>query len=59
MALDVLDASGDGSVNLEEFVAWFKGGCPLDLMKAAADADALEEAEAMVAAEVLSEVNVE
>lgn len=28
-AMDVLDADGNGSVNLEEFVTWFKGGCLL------------------------------
>ena len=29
LAIEVLDADGSGSVNLEEFVAWYKGGCPL------------------------------
>jgi hypothetical protein len=31
LAMAVLDADGDGRVSLEEFVAWWRGGCPLDL----------------------------
>jgi hypothetical protein len=27
----VLDVDDDGRVSLEEFVAWWRGGCPLDL----------------------------
>jgi hypothetical protein len=31
LAMAVLDADDDGRVSLEEFVAWWRGGCPLDL----------------------------
>jgi hypothetical protein len=34
---EVLDADGSGAVNLEEFVAWFKGGCPLAKKDGTAD----------------------
>ena len=67
-----------GSVNLEEFVAWFTGGCPLEKKKEQEQEqeqvteqarerddigteaeDDVDEAEALVAAEVLSEINVD
>ena len=66
----------NGSVNLEEFVAWFKGGCPLEKKKEQEQEqvteqargqddvgteaeDDVDEAEALVTAEVLSEINVD
>ena len=30
LAMAVLDADDDGRVSLEEFVAWWRGGCPLE-----------------------------
>ena len=30
LAMAVLDADNDGRVSLEEFVAWWRGGCPLE-----------------------------
>jgi Ca2+-binding EF-hand superfamily protein len=29
LAVDALDDDGDGAVSLEEFVRWYRGGCPL------------------------------
>lgn len=29
LAMDALDDDGDGAVSLEEFVRWYRGGCPL------------------------------
>lgn len=35
-----MDADGNGSVNLEEFVTWFKGGCLLSQEAESEDATA-------------------
>jgi Ca2+-binding EF-hand superfamily protein len=37
-AVAALDADGDGRVSLEEFVAWWRGGCPLESSGARAHA---------------------
>lgn len=49
MAFEMLDADSSGSVNFEEFVAWYKGGCPVNW-------DAEERVAVLFGSEVLSEV---
>ena len=39
-AMAALDADGDGRVSLEEFVAWWRGGCPLESSGASSDSPA-------------------
>jgi hypothetical protein len=51
LAMKMLDSNGRGTVNLEEFTAWFTGGCPLP-GRAASVLEAEEATGAMEAAAV-------
>ena len=46
LAMAVLDADNDGRVSLEEFVAWWRGGCPVEKETAAGSFASAEDQDA-------------